>query len=371
MAATFSAEDHRFMARALQLAARGLCSTRPNPRVGCLIVRDGRIVGEGWHARAGEPHAEVHALAQAGGQARGATCYVTLEPCCHAGRTPPCTEALLQAGIAEVVAAMVDPNPRVGGGGLQGLKQAGVDVRSGLMAAEALALNVGFCQRMRSGRPWVRAKLGVSLDGRIAMASGESKWITGEAARADVQRWRARSGAILTGVNTVLADDPALTVRDPALAAALPAQPLRVVIDSRLRSPPSARVRTGAGPCLLIGASDGEGHTADGTIEHCAGHDGRVDLSAALQLLGRREINEVLVEAGPTLTGALMQHGLIDELILYIAPRLLGDDALPMIRLPGLAMLGAAPTMQRSELRVVGDDLCLVLRPINNSDSAS
>lgn len=350
------------MARALQLAARGLNTTRPNPRVGCVIVRDGEVIGEGWHERAGAPHAETLALRAAGAGARGASCYVTLEPCCHHGRTPPCIGALLEAGVGRVVAAMTDPNPRVGGEGLRQLQAAGVAVGTGLLAGEAEALNEGFCQRMRKGRPWVRAKVGMSLDGRVAMADGESRWITGEAARADVQRWRARSCAVITGVNTVMADDPALTVRTQPYLAELPGQPLRVVFDSAVRTPRSARVLSGPGAALVITA------VSDRCLDRaelvcCPGADGRIDLHAAMLELGRRELNEVLVEAGPTLTGALLQADLVDELICYVAPRLMGDAALPLARLPGLNRLADAIRLDAADVRQIGQDWRVIMRP--------
>lgn len=358
----YTADDHRHMARALQLAARGLNSTRPNPRVGCVIVKDGEVIAEGWHERAGEPHAETLALRAAGARARGASCYVTLEPCCHHGRTPPCSEALVKAGVGRVVAAMTDPNPRVGGDGLRQLQAAGVEAGAGLLAGEAEALNVGFCQRMRRGRPWVRAKVGMSLDGRVAMADGESRWITGEAARADVQRWRARSCAVVTGVSTVLADDPALTVRAQPYLAELPGQPLRVVFDSALRTPRRSRVLSGPGAALVITAvSD---RCLDGAESVCCpGANGRIDLQAAMRELGHRELNEALVEAGPTLTGALLQAGLVDELICYVAPRLMGDAAQPLARLPGLNRLADAIGLDAVDVRQIGQDLRVIMRP--------
>ncbi|MBO9715570.1 MAG: bifunctional diaminohydroxyphosphoribosylaminopyrimidine deaminase/5-amino-6-(5-phosphoribosylamino)uracil reductase RibD, partial [Pseudoxanthomonas sp.] len=316
--------DHAFMVQALALAARGLYTARPNPMVGCVIARDGKVVGEGWHPRTGEPHAEVFALRQAGERARGATAYVTLEPCAHFGRTPPCADALVQAGVARVVAAMRDPFPRVDGAGFARLQAAGIEVASGLLEAQARELNHGFLSRVQRGRPWLRVKLAASLDGRTALASGESKWITGESARADVQRWRARSAAILTGADTVLADDPALTVRleEPAEFVA----PLRVVLDTRLRSLARGRVRDGGAPTLYLhgsGAVPPVGVEAEFAAVPLL-QDGRPDLAAALRLLGERGLNEVQVEAGPVLCGALLRAGLVDELLLYQAPLLLG-----------------------------------------------
>ncbi len=350
------------MARALTLARRGLYTTDPNPRVGCVIVRDGDIVGEGWHVRAGEPHAEVHALRAAGERARGATVYVTLEPCCHHGRTPPCTDALVQAGVARVVAAMPDPNPQVAAQGVAALAHAGITVDVGVLQAAAEALNPGFLQRMRGGRPWVRVKLGASLDGRSAMASGESKWITGAAARADVQRLRARSSAILTGSGTVLADDPALTVRMPGASR----QPLRVVVDGRLRMPPDAQLLAGDGPVLVAAAADtpaaAQLRTRGADVVVLPSDAGRVDLPALLVELARREANEVLVEAGAGLNGALLAAGLVDELVLYMAPILMGDRARGLFHLPGLEKLADRVALEVQDVRAVGKDWRIVAR---------
>lgn len=363
----WTAADHGYMARALRLARRGRYSTHPNPRVGCVLVRDGRIVGEGWHRRAGEPHAEIEALAAAGESARGATCYVSLEPCSHHGRTPPCVEALMAAGVARVVAAMGDPNPRVDGSGAQRLREGGIPVSLGLLGGEAEDLNRGFIQRMRRGRPWVRVKLAMSLDGRTAMASGESQWITGAEARADVQRLRAEAGAVLTGVGTVLADDPSLNIRDPALDMA-GRLPLRVVLDSSLRMPPAARLLHCPGPVLVIAAESPAGErrraleAAGAEVVLCPGQGGRVDLDAAMAVLAGREINEVLVEAGATLAGALLRAALMDELVLYAAPRLLGDRARGLVSLPGLEHLANAPMLRITDVRTVGADLRLIAR---------
>ena len=368
----YSDFDRTAMQRALELAARGLATTHPNPRVGCVIARNGRIVGEGWHARAGEAHAEVAALAAAGSEAAGATAYVTLEPCNHQGRTPPCVDALLAARIARVVYALPDPNPRVAGGGGARLEAAGVRVAAGLLAAEAAELNAGFLKRMRTGRPWVRVKLAMSLDGRTALASGASRWVSGEAARADVQHWRARSAAILTGVGTVLADDPRLDVRLADAPAAAP-RPLRVVLDSTLRTPPAARLFTVPGEVLIItalGASDARWEprcaalAAHGArIETLPAAQARVPLAAVLERLGELEINELQVEAGPTLAGELLRQGLCDELLLYVAPKLLGPAARPLLALPEPASLAAAPELRIAEVARVGDDLRLRLRP--------
>lgn len=359
---TFSAADHRFMGRALQLAERGLWTTRPNPRVGCVIVRDGEVVGEGAHLRAGEPHAEVHALAMAGERARGATAYVTLEPCSHHGRTPPCAEALLAAGIKHVVVAMPDPNPQVAGRGLARLQAAGVETAAGLLAAEAEALNPGFVQRMRIGRPYVRCKLAASLDGRTALASGESKWITSADARRDVHRLRARSCAIVTGSGTVQADDPALTVRDTELPAQWPGQPLRVVLDSQLRTLPAAAVVQGEGEVLILHAAEASPRAAalaatGARVERIASTAGGLDLTAVLERLAALEINEVLVEAGPTLAGAFVQAGLVDELVIYLAPHLMGHDGSPLLRLPGIASMNQRLPLRILDVRMVGADL--------------
>jgi diaminohydroxyphosphoribosylaminopyrimidine deaminase/5-amino-6-(5-phosphoribosylamino)uracil reductase len=371
----FSEFDRSAMSRALELAARGLETAHPNPRVGCVIARGERIVGEGWHARTGEPHAEVHALRAAGDAAVGATAYVTLEPCSHHGRTPPCVDALLRAGIERVVFAVDDPNPRVNGRGAQVLREHGVRVESGLLAEAAADLNVGFLQRMRTGRPWVRVKLAMSLDGRTALANGDSHWITGPAARQDVQHWRARSGAVLTGIGTVLADDPRLDVRleEPPQGARAPL--LRVVLDSRLRTPPQARLFSVPGEVLLVAAAPPAGEQAEhaqrratlegratlATLEPDA--QGQVSLEALLALLGRRDINELWVEAGPRLAGALLGARLVDELILYVAPRLIGPQGRPLAELPGLVRLQDSPWFAIMDSRQIGADLRLRLRP--------
>ncbi|HEX5123135.1 MAG TPA: bifunctional diaminohydroxyphosphoribosylaminopyrimidine deaminase/5-amino-6-(5-phosphoribosylamino)uracil reductase RibD [Rhodanobacteraceae bacterium] len=355
----FSATDERHMRRALALAERGLFSTQPNPRVGCVIAHGETIVGEGWHVRAGEPHAEPIALRAAGEHARGATAYVTLEPCAHHGRTPPCADALIEAGVTRVVAATSDPNPKAVGG-LARLRAAGIEVASGLLGNEARALNVGFFSRIERCRPWVRVKIAASLDGRTALANGESKWITSEAARDDVQRWRARSSAILTGIGTELADDPRLTVRLDVDCIA----PLRVILDSTLRTPADSHVLDGGAPTLIIHARDAR--PSDGRfdrVERLAvdGENGRLDLDAVLVELARREVNELQVEAGPILTGAFLAAGLVDELLLYLAPKLLGDSAQPMARLPVLSALADAATMTLVEQSTCGPDLRLRL----------
>lgn len=366
----FSVADHHFMAQALRLAERGLWTTRPNPRVGCVIVRDGEVVGEGAHLRAGEPHAEVHALAMAGERARGATAYVTLEPCSHHGRTPPCAEALLEAGIGRVVAAMPDPNPQVAGRGLARLQAAGVETAVGLLAAEAEALNPGFVQRMRIGRPFVRCKLAASLDGRTALASGESKWITAADARRDVHRLRARSCAIVTGSGTVQADDPALTVRDTKLPAQWPGQPLRVVLDSRLRTSPQAAVVRGEGSVVLFHGVEAAPEAAaalaaaGARVERVAtASAGGLDLGAVLASLAALEVNEALVEAGPTLAGAFLQAGLVDELVVYLAPHLMGHEGRPLLQLAGISTMAERLPLRILEVRMVGPDLRIRARP--------
>jgi len=355
----FSAAEYAHMARALRLAEQGLLTTMPNPRVGCVLVKDGIVVGEGWHEYAGGPHAEVVALRAAGARARGATAYVTLEPCCHHGRTPPCSEALLAAGVTRVVAAMPDPNPRVAGGGLAQLQAAGVEVASGLLQVEAERLNPGFLMRMRAARPFVRIKLAMSLDGRTAMASGESKWITGAAAREDVQRLRARSCAIVTGIGTVTADDPSLNVRIPGRRR----PPLRVVLDSHLRLRPAAKMLQEDGPVLVFCGPDAGRWSGGREINlvsipvAAAG----LDLHAALRELARREINEVMVEAGATLSGAFLSAGLADEIVVYMAPKLLGDGARGLFHLPGLSTMAQAVELEIRDIRAVGSDWRITL----------
>jgi diaminohydroxyphosphoribosylaminopyrimidine deaminase/5-amino-6-(5-phosphoribosylamino)uracil reductase len=365
----FSAADHRHMARALELAARGLCSTDPNPRVGCVLVSGEAVVGEGFHLRAGEAHAEVLALAAAGARARGATAYVTLEPCNHHGRTPPCSEALIAAGVARVVYAGADPNPQVAGGGAARLAAAGIATAAGCLEGPAAALNPGFYSRMRRGRPWVRLKLAASLDGRTGLANGNSQWITGEAARADVQRLRARSSAILTGAATARRDDPRLTVRDPELTALLGGRvPLRVVLDPRLVLLPSARIFSEPGPVLVLTASDA---VAERSALVARGAEVlrlealvTRDLGAVLAELARRGVNELLIEAGARLGGAFIEAGLVDEFILYLAPQLLGHEAAPLAMLPLLDDLGERWEFRYADVRQVGTDLRLTLTPL-------
>lgn len=353
----FSADDHRFMSRALALAERGLFTTSPNPRVGCVIVRDGAIVGEGWHERAGGPHAEVHALRQAGQAACGADVYVTLEPCSHYGRTPPCAQALVEAGAKRVVVAMGDPNPRVDGGGLALLQRHGIAAERGLMEAQAKALNPGFVSRMTRGRPWVTLKVAASLDGGTALSNGLSQWITGADARHDVQRWRARSCAILTGIGTVLADNPQMTVRDFATGR----QPLRVVVDSHLQIPLESNILQGGNTLIVCLAGQPQRAEALRTmgveVLQLPAADGHVSLPRLLEALAVREINEVLVEAGSRLNGALLLAGLVDELLLYYAPTLLGSDARGMFALPPLIDMGQRINLELLALDQVGRDI--------------
>ncbi len=363
----WSAEDARWMARAIRLAERGRYSTPPNPCVGCVLVRDGGVVGEGWHRRAGGPHAEVVALERAGERARGATCYLTLEPCAHHGRTPPCAAALIRAGVVRVICGHQDPNPRVSGKGLEQLRQAGIEAACGLLEAEARRLNPGFIRRMESGLPLVRLKLAMSLDGRTAMASGESQWITSPHSRADVQRLRAGSGAVLTGIGTVLADDPALTVRDGRFDTG-GRQPLRVVLDSRLRTPRDCQLLTAPGSVLVFTCND-DGQARQ-RLEQAGAEvillpgEGGVEPEAVLRTLAAREVNTVLVEAGATLAGALVGAGLVDELLIYLAPKLLGDAARGLLRLPGLERLEQAPQLEITDLRRVGPDWRITVHPL-------
>lgn len=360
---SFNAVDHGMMARALQLAERGLWTTSPNPRVGCVLVLAGEIVGEGWHEKAGEPHAEVNALRAACDKARGATAYVTLEPCSHTGRTPPCAEALIVAGVARVVAAMTDPNPLVAGKGMALLQAAGIKTASGLLENEARELNIGFVARMTRGRPWLRLKVAASLDGKTALNNGVSQWITGPAARLDGQRWRARACAILTGIGTVRDDDPQLNVRD----FTTPRQPLRVVVDSRLEIPLTARILQG-GPVLIAGAVENAKKTAllrstGAEVIILPNAAGKVELKDLLEALARRGINEVHAEAGFKLNGSLMREGLVDEVVLYLAPCLIGHEASGLFNLPELTTLDGKQLLQIRDLRQLGEDIRLIARP--------
>ncbi|MGE5027302.1 MAG: bifunctional diaminohydroxyphosphoribosylaminopyrimidine deaminase/5-amino-6-(5-phosphoribosylamino)uracil reductase RibD [Betaproteobacteria bacterium] len=361
----FSIADHEFMARALRLAEKGLYTTTPNPRVGCVIVRDGEVIGEGWHERAGEPHAEIFALKQAGEQARGATVYVSLEPCSHHGRTPPCAAALIRAGVARVVVAMVDPNPQVAGEGLAQLQQAGIQTDIGLMEKQARELNIGFVSRMTSGRPWLRLKIAASLDGKTALNNGVSQWITGADARRDVHRLRARSCAVLTGIGTVLADDPSLNVRDAETSR----QPLRIVVDSTLKMPPTAKMLA-LGEALVVTASGdqakaGRLREAGAEVLVLPPQDGRVDLARMLDELGRRGINEITVEAGRGLNGALVRQGLVDEVVIYFAPLLLGDRARGMFDLPELSAMDERCELRMVDVAMVGRDVRIRALPVD------
>ncbi len=355
-----------YMSRALQLAERGLFTTDPNPRVGCVIVKNSQIVGEGWHQRAGEGHAEVNALKEAGLKAKNADCYVTLEPCSHFGRTPPCADALINSGVKRVFIAMTDPNPRVAGSGIAKLKAAGIEVTVGILEQHAENLNIGFCKRMRMGRPYVRCKMAMSIDGRTAMASGESKWITGPAARQDVQKLRARSSAILTGIGTVLADDPALSVRPEAwYPQQVIRQPLRVVVDSQLRIPVDAKIFQDNAQVLIATCATVKTLLS---AEVCSlpSDNNQVDLSALMTELAKREINEVMVEAGSQLNGALLQSGLIDELVIYMAPKIMGDGANGLFHLPDLTTMTQNIDLQITDIRAVGRDWRITALPQYN-----
>ena len=357
----FSDFDRAHMARALELAERGLYTTTPNPRVGCVIARDGEVIGEGWHERAGEAHAEMSALRAAAARAEGATAYVSLEPCAHYGRTAPCTEALISARVSRVVAAMPDPNPLVAGKGMGALQAAGIAVESGLLEAQARELNIGFVSRMTRGRPWVRVKIAASLDGRTALVNGRSQWITGAEARRDGHGWRARACAVLTGIGTVKDDDPRLDVRDVETSR----QPVRIVVDSRLETPPGARL-LGAGTIVAAAVRDVpriEALSATGAEVIVMPNDaGKVDLKALMHELARREMNEVHVEAGHKLNGSLLQEGLVDEIVIYLAPHLMGDCARGMFQLPEMQELSARRELDLREVRAVGADIRIIAR---------
>ncbi len=359
----FTADDHRFMARALELAERGLYTTTPNPRVGCVIAHGANVIGEGWHERAGGPHAEVNALAAAGASARGATVYVSLEPCAHHGRTAPCAPALAAAGVTRVVAAMRDPNPAVAGKGFATLEAAGVAVACGLLEDEARELNIGFVTRMARGRPWIRMKLAASLDGKTALSNGKSQWITGPTARRDGHAWRARACAVLTGIGTVKDDDPELTVRE----VQTPRQPLCVVVDSRLETPLGAKVlRNGA---LVATALNDAGKIAalrekGAEIVLLPNAAGKVELGALMQELGRRGINELHVEAGFRLNGSLLREGFVDELVIYLAPHVIGDAARSMFHLPQLEDLNDRRELKIRDVRMIGTDIRIIARTV-------
>lgn len=365
--------DYSFMAQALRLAERGLYTTMPNPRVGCVLVKNGEVVGEGWHIRAGEGHAEVNALAAVGENARGATAYVTLEPCSHTGKTGPCSHALVDAGVVRVVFAMEDPNPLVAGRGLEYLREAGIQVDGPLLEDDARALNLGFIKRMERRLPFVRCKMGMSLDGRTAMTSGESQWVTGKKARGDVQRLRARSCAIISGIDSVLIDNSSLTVRLeeldlPNAQEAAAKQPLRVVLDSKLRLGRKAKILAQETPILLV--HNGSAENAD-KLAHWPAHvellalpaqDDRINLNALLSELAKRQCNEVLVEAGATLAASFLRRGLLDEVIIYMAPKLLGSSARPLFDLPLNTMSSALP-LKISDMRAVGTDWRITATP--------
>ena len=358
----FTAADHEFMGQALELAGRGLYTTTPNPRVGCVIVKDGAAIGTGWHERAGLPHAEVLALKASGDRARGATLYVNLEPCSHQGRTPPCVDAVIAAGIGRVVAAMQDPNPKVAGTGFAKLRAAGIAVEQGLKEDEARELNIGFVARMTRGLPWVRMKIAASLDGRTALANGKSQWITGEAARADGHRWRARACAVLTGFGTVRDDDPRLDVR----GVDTPRQPLKIVVDSKLETSPSARILKGGNALVAGGVRDQKKiaalEAAGAEVVLIPNDRGKVELFKLMQELARRELNEIHVEAGAKLNGSLLQAGVVDELLVYLAPNLIGDAGRGMFALPEIAELSQKTALTIRDLERVGEDLRILAR---------
>lgn len=356
-----------FMAQALRLAERGIYTTHPNPRVGCVIVADGEVIGEGAHLRAGEPHAEVHALRMAGERARGAELFVTLEPCSHHGRTPPCADALIAAGVRKVWVAMRDPNPKVSGAGLARLRAAGIEIETGLLESDAQKLNRGFVSRMTRSRPWLTLKLAASLDGRTAMATGASQWITGVAARADVHRLRAAAGCVMTGGATVLADDPQLTARDTGFAVR---QPDRIVLDSSARVPATAKVwQGGAQRYWLVGRTPAARPDGVELIELACSADGSIRLPDALAALATCGVNEILLECGPRLAGAFLAAHLVDEVIVYVAPMLLGHEARPFAQLPGLEHLAQHIALQFIDTRQVGSDLRISLRPRRREES--
>src|SRR5712671_6232088 len=358
----FSAADHEFMEQALELAGRGLYTTTPNPRVGCVIVGDGAVVGTGWHEKAGMPHAEVLALKAAGARSRGATLYVNLEPCSHHGRTPPCVDAIVEADVKRVVAAIQDPNPKVAGAGFAKLRAAGIAVEQGLMEEEARELNIGFFARMTRGRPWMRMKVAASLDGRTALANGKSQWITGEAARQDGHRWRARACAVLTGFGTVRDDDPQLNVR----GVDTPRQALKIVVDSKFETSPSARLLK-EGKTLVVGAVNDAKRIASlkkagAEVVIIPNDGGKVELFKLMQELARRELNEIHVEAGTKLNGSLFQAGVVDELLVYLAPSIIGDSGRGMFNLPEFTRLSQATALKIREIERVGADLRILAR---------
>ena len=360
-----AADDERFMERALTLAAKGINTTHPNPRVGCVVVNDGAVVGEGWHRMAGEEHAEIIALGQAGKRARGATLYLTLEPCSHHGRTRPCVHALIKAGIRRAVIAMEDPNPLVNRAGISALRGAGIEVDLGVGKHSAQKLNRGFCKRILHGRPWVTLKMAVSLDGKTAMASGESQWITGPEARRDAHKLRAASSAILTGVGTVLRDDPQMTAR-PQESGEMERQPLRVILDSNLSTPRQAKILRPPGRALIITTAgndrDAELLSGDAVeVIPCRERAGRIDLQQVMTELADREINELMLEAGPRLSGNMLKARLVDQVVIYMAPDLLGNDARGMFNIPELETMADKYRLKFHDLRMIGEDLRLRL----------
>lgn len=367
----FTATDHLHMSKALRLARLGLNSTRPNPAVGCVLAHGETVVGEGWHKQAGGPHAEVHALQMAGPQAKGATAYVTLEPCSHTGKTGPCSQALIDAGVARVIAAVEDPNPQVAGSGLAQLAAAGIQTASGLLEAEASEINAGFMQRMRTGRPRIITKLASSLDGRTAMASGESVWISGEASRADVQRLRASACAIVTGIGTVLADDPLLNVREQALLDQLPSQPVRVVLDTQLQCSAEAKMLNSTGRVVIATSETSIAQADKVAALQAAGAEllvlpqanNGLAIDALLDWLGQQQFNKVMLEAGAVLNGAFMAAKAIDEIVLYQAMHLMGDAARGLFHLPEISEMQQRIALQLKDCRQLGDDLRLTLIP--------
>ena len=359
----FDAGDREFMAQALALAERGLYTATPNPRVGCVIVKEGAVVGSGWHEKTGLAHAEINALREARDRARGATVYVTLEPCRHHGKTPPCADALIAAGVARVVAAMQDPNPLVAGEGFARLRESEIAVETGLMDEEARELNIGFVSRMTRGRPWVRMKIAASLDVRTALANGRSQWITGEAARRDGHHFRARACAVMTGIGTVKDDDPQLTVRD----VDTPRQPLKVLIDSRLETPGTARVLAGGNVLVFAGEERPERRAVlearGAEVLVLPNANGKVDLPPMLQELARRGVNELHVEAGTRLNGSMLREGCVDELLFYLAPRLIGDSGRGMFALPELTELSQVRGLDIRDVARIGEDIRIIARP--------
>lgn len=369
-----------YMQHAIRLAKKGLYTTDPNPCVGCVIVKAGEIVGEGWHQRAGDAHAEINALKQAAAKAKDATVFVTLEPCSHTGKTPPCVDALINAGVKKVFVAMIDPNPIVAGGGLKKLQDAGIETEYGLLESQARDLNPGFIKRMECGRPFVRVKLAMSLDGRTAMASGESQWISGEASRNDVQRLRAQCSAILTGIDTVLADNPSMNVRltaqqlnvDPALARLL--QPKLIVLDSRLRMPADVKIATLDNECTVYTTASNHKDRVDTecvdkgrqypfTIETIEANDGQIDLHTLMTDLAIKEINLLHVEAGSVLSGALLENALVDEIVIYMAPHIMGDNAKGLFHLPELEKMKDRISLSIKDVRSIGDDIRIIVLP--------